>query len=126
MKLTGNELIGFGVIALIVLAVPVGLYGAYATDRECVGTVKRVEYRMKGSMSEGSGNVRTEYLVFTDECGVLENTDSLPRLKFDSSDIRAAIDEGETYRFSLYWWRFGFLSWYPNILDVEPAEDRQK
>lgn len=110
---------------LVIIALPLlaifGIWGAYATDRYCTSQVSQLEYRTRGSVSDGSGSVRTEYLVFTDECGVLENTDSLIRLKFRSSDIRAALKEGESYKFHIYWWRVGFFSWYPNILDVEPV-----
>jgi len=67
----------------------------------------------------------SKYLIFieSDEGGtkVLENTDELVTLKFNSSDIYGKVEIGETYTFDTIGWRIPFLSMYENIVDVEPS-----
>lgn len=79
--------------------------------REIVVTVTDKEVKNKNNDSK--------YLVYTkDKNGkifVLEITDSLFALQFDSSDIYAGIEVGCTYKFSIGGSRNKFLSWYPNI-----------
>lgn len=53
---------------------------------------------------------------------VLENTDNLLRLKFNSSDIQAVIEEGETYEAEVVGYRIPILSWYENIISIKKAE----
>lgn len=116
--MTNRVWLAAAVAGLVILGVP--FKGTYLNDATFTATVSRVEYRFEGSNFQGSGNMRTQYLVFTD-AGVLANEDSLMRLKFNSSDIRAAIEAGMTYCFHTNWWRFGMFSWYRNILDVTPG-----
>lgn len=63
------------------------------------------------------------YLIYTEDAAgnvrVLENKDSWPHFKFNSSDVYAEIDEGSTYDFTVYGQRVHFLSWYENIIGVE-------
>ena len=108
-----------GVIALIVLVgCGKGIY-AYTTTGSTVATIQGTE--VKGS---GSGkNFEQRYLVFTDQ-GVFEDTDSLWRLKWNSSDVYGYFmaHKGKKVKISYYGWRVGFLSWYPNIYAYESAE----
>jgi len=115
-----GKLIGLAVTVLVLFVPGCTIYGAYATDRTFTATVNEIEYRTSGNVSNGNGSIKTQYLLFTD-AGVLENTDSLLRLKFNSSDIRAGLKKGETYCFHTHWWRAGFFSWYPNVLDFKPG-----
>lgn len=59
----------------------------------------------------------SKYLVFTDR-GVYEVTDSLLYFAFDSSDRYAEMVRGQSYTVTVAGWRFPFLSWYPNIVEV--------
>ncbi|ASU81538.1 hypothetical protein CDO52_00905 [Nocardiopsis gilva YIM 90087] len=61
------------------------------------------------------------YRIYTEQCGVLANTDSLWHAKWDSADVWQGIEPGQTYRFHVVGWRFGFFSHFPNVLDVEDA-----
>jgi hypothetical protein len=74
-----------------------------------------------------TNNDNDRYLIFTeDETGsvlVLEDTDSLIPLKFNSSDIYAQIDVGQTYRFDVRGLRIRFLSMYQNIYGLEEVKD---
>lgn len=53
---------------------------------------------------------------------VLENTDNLLRLKFNSSDIQAVIEEDKTYEAEVIGFRIPFLSWYENIISIEEVK----
>lgn len=68
-----------------------------------------------------------KYLVFTD-ADVFENTDAWYRLKFRSSDIQAQLmkSKGKELDITKYGWRFGFLSWYENIVGVQEVKPEQK
>lgn len=62
-----------------------------------------------------------KYLISTDE-GVYEVTDSLWKMRFDSSDVYAGIEVGETYTFEIAGVRSPFFSLYPNIYEVQVTE----
>lgn len=61
--------------------------------------------------------------VETGELYEFENTDNLFRLKWNSSSLQNQLEEGETYRIKTCGWRIQFLSWYPNILEIEEVRD---
>lgn len=58
-----------------------------------------------------------KYLIFTDK-GTFENTDSLLRGKFDSSDVYGRIQKGQRYDFTVQGFRQPIFSMYPNIIEV--------
>lgn len=57
----------------------------------------------------------SRYLIFTDQ-EVFENTDTILALKFRSSDYYSNIQVGNTCTFTVTGVRWGFMSWYRNIL----------
>lgn len=108
------------VIGFLVAIIFIGCFAvtpliAYGTKAEATFTVKEKE-RICESSTQGS-NCR--YLVYTDN-GVYENTDSLWYWKWDSSDVYGSLDEGKTYKATVYGFRFPFMSWYKNIVEVTP------
>jgi hypothetical protein len=72
-------------------------------------------------------NKSDKYLIFTKlkdgSERVFENTDSWIEWKFDSSDVYGNIEDGKTYNFKTYGWRFPFMSWYENILSAEEVKN---
>lgn len=64
-----------------------------------------------------------KYLIYTvDKQGipqVYEITDSLLKLRFDSSDVYAGIKEGSVYNFEVCGERVRIFSLYPNIYKYE-------
>lgn len=68
---------------------------------------------------------RCQYLIFTDQT-TLSNVDSLWHGKFNSSDVYGQIKVGEQYRLTTVGFRFGPLSTYPNIVDVEQVSTPQE
>lgn len=71
--------------------------------------------------SDSDGHAQSKYIVFTNK-EVFENTDSLLRGKFNSSDIQGQLQRGCTYDFEVYGFRNHFLSTYRNIIDVKPVK----
>jgi hypothetical protein len=57
--------------------------------------------------------------IYTEQCGVFANADSLWRGKTTSGDLWGQIEPGETYDFRVVGWRNGFFSAFPNVLAIE-------
>ena len=79
------------------------------TDKERVNTSSYSKYLIMGEDENG-------------ETLVLENTDNTIRFKFNSSDIYAALKEGETYEVEVIGYRVPFLSMYENIISYKEVE----
>lgn len=79
------------------------------TDKERVNTSSSSKYLIMGEDENG-------------DTLVIENTDTLMRFKFNSSDIYAALKEGETYEVKVIGFRVPFFSWYENILSYSEVE----
>lgn len=60
-----------------------------------------------------------KYLVSSEDGQVFEISDSIVRWRFDSSNLYADIDVGNSYDIKIQGWRFSLLSDYKNILEVE-------
>lgn len=61
------------------------------------------------------------YLIFTDK-GVFENTDSLFKVKFGSSDMHNELQPGKTYKATIVGPRIRFLSMYPNVIKAQEVQ----
>ena len=107
----------FGVIGIFLLMIGVQAV-KYSTITDVVVTVTEKE-----RIVESNGKHTTsKYLVFT-ENEVFENVDDMiPFFKFNSSDIQGKLHVGETYKLTVWGWRINFLSWYRNILNVQPYD----
>ena len=107
----------FGVIGIFLLMIGVQAV-KYSTITDVVVTVTEKE-RIVESNGE---HTTSKYLVFT-ENEVFENVDDMiPFFKFNSSDIQGKLHVGETYKLTVWGWRINFLSWYRNILNVQPYD----
>ncbi|MFP4313413.1 MAG: DUF1523 family protein [Alphaproteobacteria bacterium] len=107
-------LIGGGLVAAFIGS---GAAYNYGTERQVCFTVSDKERIVE---TDTDGNTSSKYLVFTD-VGTFENTDTLLRMKFRSSDLQGSLQEGESYNATVYGWRIGLMSNYPNIVDAKPA-----
>ena len=107
----------FGVIGIFLLMIGVQAV-KFSTVTDVVVTVTEKE-----RIVESNGKHTTsKYLVFT-ENEVFENVDDMiPFFKFNSSDIQGKLHVGETYKLTVWGWRINFLSWYRNILNVQPYD----
>lgn len=112
---------GYGGIALLIgiivfFVLLIGLYSVYGTQRTVTFTV---DHRERTGGDEG------KYLVFTEDDGVFQDTDSIFYFKYDSSDVYGQLDEGGTYECDVYGWRVPLFSWYPNIKSCEVVKEPQ-
>ena len=68
-----------------------------------------------------------KYLIYTiDDSGnvrAFKNTDSIPYLKFNSSDFYARIEIGKTYTFRVVGYRLPYFSKYKNIVGISSHEE---
>ena len=104
--------IHFAIIACIVLLV---VSSIIASPFYVYGTADTVSITITGK-ERGNGR-DSSYLVYAED-ETFECTDSLLRLKFNSSDVYGSLEVGKTYIASVYGWRVPMLSWYRNIVSV--------
>lgn len=102
----------FAVVLLILVPLFLNIFYVYGTQQDRTITVNKTE------RVNSTDNSSSKYLVYTEQ-GVFENTDSLLRLKFNSSDVYNEVKEGKTYVCDTYGWRIPFFSQYPNIVSCE-------
>ena len=95
---------------LISAAVTMNAVWVYGTTDYVTITVTDKERIQDGEESK--------YLIFT-ENEVFENTDSLMKFKFNSSDVYGLLKVGETYSAEVFGWRVPFFSMYRNIVSIE-------
>jgi hypothetical protein len=62
----------------------------------------------------------SRYLVWDTDGNVYENVDSMLFFKFNSSDVQGALNAGSKVTIKTSGIRFGFMSWYPNIISATP------
>lgn len=114
-------LTAIALVVIAVIAVPVinfnndHKYTVTITDKERVTT------------QFAKDNIDSKYLIYgEDENGktyVFENTDTLFRGKFNSSDVYGALKEGETYELTVIGFRVHIFNWYENIIDFKEVEN---
>lgn len=109
-----DGLIYFAVAGILIAGVaPRVVPPTLSKERQYTATV--TEKAVKGQ--EG------KYLIFAklpdNSMKVFENTDSIIKWKFNSSDVYANIVPGKTYDFNTYGWRVPPLSLYENILTAK-------
>lgn len=107
------------ILVIVIAAVVFASITMSFNDTEYVVTVTEKERIVSDDSSR--------YLIFAEDVQgnviVFENTDSLLRGKFDSSNMQGEIKEGETYVFTVIGYRVPFLSMYQNIISIEDVGD---
>lgn len=106
-------LIVIGIMVLVVLPILLTAWYVHGTQQTRTITVKDKERIVDGESSK--------YLVYAEE-GVFENTDSVFRWKFESSDVYSSLEPGKRYECDTYGWRIQFFSKYPNIVGCEETK----
>jgi hypothetical protein len=107
-------------IALVVIAVIAIPVISFSNDHAYTVTITDKE-RVTTQVAEGQTD--SKYLIYgEDENGktyVFEDTDTLFRWKFNSSDVFGVLKEGETYELTVIGFRVHILNWYENIIDFK-------
>ena len=119
MKHNGVYFLSALVVILIVVFVVVLPIIQNGNLQEIVGVVtekERVNYSKDDS----------RYLIWVEtddgDSVVLQNTDSLLRGKFNSSDYYGKMDVGNRYAFTVIGYRVPLLTWYQNIIEIKSEE----
>lgn len=110
----GAALLFVGALAIFP-AVYIPLY--LGSEREETVTVRHKERVVQSSGDTTS----SRYVVFTDR-GEFEVVDSWLYFDFRSSTRYGIMAVGATCRVTVVGWRAGFLSWYPNVVEVHDCE----
>lgn len=119
MKLDGKlHYLIYGIFGFILLfTIGINIAGHFVTNEYVVKVTDKAVKNSKNS---------SKYLIFGElengEVRVFQNTDSLIRGKFNSSDIYASIKVGKKYKFKVYGFRIPFLSKYENIINIKKVE----
>lgn len=107
-------------IALVVIAVIVIPVINFSNDHKYTVTITDKE---RVTIQSAKDNINSKYLIYgKDENGktyVFEDTDTLFRWKFNSSDVYGALKEGETYELTVIGFRVHIFNWYENIIDFK-------
>lgn len=107
-------LVGAVVVVFVALiAFAVVQYYDEDTHVDCV-----VSSKDRTQNQDGSSDAR----VYTENCGTFRVGDTWIKGEFNSADTYGSIEEGETYTFTTIGWRFGLLSQFPNIIEVEEVD----
>lgn len=110
-------------IALVVIAVIASPVMNFSNDHTYTVTITDKE---RVTTQFAKDNIDSKYLIYgEDENGktyVFENTDTLFRGKFNSSDVFGALKEGETYELTVIGFRVHIFNWYENIIDFKAVK----
>lgn len=105
------------IIAIVVIAFPVI---NFTNDHTYTVTINDKE-RVTTQVAEGQTD--SKYLIYGEDKNgktyVFEDTDTLFRGKFNSSDVYGALKEGETYELTVIGFRVHLFNWYENIIDFK-------
>lgn len=111
-------------IILVIIAGIAFIVLNFSNDHTYTITITDKE-RVTRQYTENS--IDSKYLIYgEDENGktyVFEDTDTLFRGKFNSSDVYGALKEGETYELTVIGFRVHILNWYENIIDFKAVEN---
>lgn len=111
-------------IALVVIAVITVPVMNFSNDHTYTVTITDKE---RVTTQSAKDNIDSKYLIYgEDENGktyVFEDTDTLFRGKFNSSDVYGALKEGKTYELTVIGFRVHIFNWYENIIDFKVVEN---
>lgn len=105
------------IVVAVLAAIIVPIASGYYKHRQVTLTVTNRE-RVCSSSTKGTSSCK--YLIWTNH-GVYEDSDSLVNGKFSSSDLYGMLMPGKTFACTVYGWRLGFFSMYPNIVNCKAA-----
>lgn len=110
-------------IALVVIAVIAVPVMNFSNDHTYTVTITDKE-RVTTQVAEGQTD--SKYLIYGEDKNgktyVFEDTDTLFRGKFNSSDVYGALKEGKTYELTVIGFRVHIFNWYENIIDFKAVK----
>lgn len=104
-----------GIVILVKIVVAAAILGITYWPRTAVVTINKSENKCTTADD-------CAYRVYTDGA-TFENVDSYLWFKFNSADYQGALKDGYTYELKVVGWRFGFWSWFENIVDYKEVDN---
>lgn len=105
-------------IPILTIIIIIGLITLSIKSNMTLNTIQ-VIVEGKERITEQTGNtLDSYYLVFTNK-GTFKIEDDLFRGNFYSSDVYGKLRQDSTYTFTTTGYRIGFMSSYPNIIEVK-------
>lgn len=109
----------FAIVMALISVVWIPIYTLYYLSTERVVTAKIVD---KERVVQGYGkDASSRFLVFTDQ-GEFEVVDSLLYFDWRASSRYGSLIEDSTCVMTVVGWRWGFLSLYPNVVEVHNCQ----
>lgn len=111
-------------IILVIIAVIVVPVINFSNDHKYTVTITDKE---RVTTQSDKDNISSKYLIYGEDKNgktyVFEDTDTLFRWKFNSSDVYGTLKEGKTYELTVIGFRIHILNWYENIVDFKVVEN---
>lgn len=122
-----NEDVIAGLIGLLLMIIfaPISAMYAYLTKKTIIFVVKDKGTITHGSVNNGNGTTRTDFMVYTKDNRALKNVNSLWYWKWRSTELQAKIQKGKKYRALVYGWRIGAFNVYPNIVSIKEFKTKK-
>lgn len=112
-----------GCMLFVIIAILISGYRAISVG---LGRKTEVVATVTDKGIKNDSNESGKYLVFIEsddpDLKVLQVTDNLFAMRFNSSDVYGGIKIGKTYKFTTRGSRNRLFSWYPNIYEYEEVE----
>lgn len=105
----------------IIILVAALIIGGIIFEIKSYNTVNTITAKVEGKerITEKNGDqLNSFYLVYTDK-GTMKLEDDMFRGNFYSSDVYGKIKQDSTYTFKTSGYRIGWMSSYPNIIEVK-------
>lgn len=106
----------WGGLALIAMLIGGPMWYTYGTDFERDIVITRTWTNVTGG---GDAGVKQVYMIADAEGNSYKVADSMFYWQFRSTDLWNGLEEEERYRIRAYGWRVGFLSMYPNVIEIK-------
>lgn len=113
-----NDGVGVGAFVFLIVIL-VGLWTLVVNPLIYISTGRDITCTVT---DKDRGNNEGGYRVYTKECGVLSNEDSLLQGKWNSADVQAQLEEGHVYRIHTNGIRIPLFSDFPNIGSVQEVK----
>jgi hypothetical protein len=105
----------------ILILVVAMIVGGIAFEISSYTNVNTIEAKVEGKeriVKKSGDDIESFYLVYTDK-GTFKLEDDMFRGNFYSSDVYGKLKQDSTYKFKTAGYRIGFMSEYPNIIEVK-------
>lgn len=113
-----EKVIKFFTVLFVIVAIIFGFVYIAAVKNSEKTTVVLIEDKESVTVSDGDGGSKNEYRIYTNK-GVYVVSDTIVYWNFRAADRYAQLKVGKTYKCKQAYWRIGFFSMFPNLIECE-------